>query len=43
MPMEHKGLVKLSEECGELTTVACKLIAYPDGKHPDGKGDLKER
>lgn len=43
MAMKAGGLVKLTEECGELTQVAAKLIAYPDGPHPDGKGDLKAR
>lgn len=33
--MKSKGLVKLVEECGELTQVAAKRIAYPRGKHPD--------
>ncbi len=35
MAMKSKGLVKLVEECGELTQVAAKRIAYPRGKHPD--------
>lgn len=35
MAMKSKGLVKLVEECGELTQVAAKRIAYPTGKHPD--------
>lgn len=35
MPMKSKGLVKLVEECGELTQVAAKRIAYPRGRHPD--------
>lgn len=35
MPMKSKGLVKLMEECGELTQVAAKRVAYPRGKHPD--------
>lgn len=40
MPMSNKGLTKLMEECGELVQVAAKLVAYPDGNHPDGAGDL---
>lgn len=41
MPMQQDGLAKLSEECGELTQVAAKLIAYPHlrrsiQQHPDG-------
>lgn len=35
MAMKSKGLVKLVEECGELTQVAAKRIAYPTGPHPD--------
>lgn len=30
------GVAKLMEECGELMQVLGKLIAYPDGPHPDG-------
>lgn len=30
------GAVKLMEECGELVQALGKLIAYPDGPHPDG-------
>lgn len=37
------GLAKLTEECGELLQVAGKLMAFPDGAHPDGAGDLVER
>lgn len=33
--MKARGLAKLVEECGELTQVAAKRIAYPRGKHPD--------
>lgn len=37
MPMPHSGLAKLCEECGELQTVAAKLLTYPkDDIHPDG-------
>lgn len=36
------GLAKLAEECGELTQVIGKIVAYPDGPHPDGT-DLVER
>jgi MazG nucleotide pyrophosphohydrolase domain len=43
MPMSHKGLMKLIEECGEVIQVAAKLQAYPSGEHPDGKGPLLER
>lgn len=38
-----KGANKLAEECNELCVVLAKLAAYPDGNHPDGAGDLKER
>jgi NTP pyrophosphatase (non-canonical NTP hydrolase) len=37
------GYCKVLEECGELTTVLGKLGPYPDGNHPDGKGDLIRR
>lgn len=37
MPLVHNGLAKLAEECGELTQVAAKKIAYPNtDAHPDG-------
>lgn len=42
MALPHKGLVKLSEECGELIQVASKLVSYPElqtswtDEHPDG-------
>lgn len=46
MPLEKKGLVKLVEECGELTQVAAKKMAldnFESWEHWDGAGDLKER
>ena len=44
MPMPGKGLVKLSEECGELVQIAMKKLNYPDtDQHPDGKGPLIQR
>jgi NTP pyrophosphatase (non-canonical NTP hydrolase) len=43
MPLPSNGLVKLAEECGELTQISMKILAYPVGKHPDGKGDLRTR
>ncbi len=42
MPMRHKGLAKLTEECGELQQVIGKLFQYPnlidctEIQHPDG-------
>ena len=44
MPLEHNGLVKLAEECGELVQAAMKRIARSDGEdiHWDGS-NLKER
>lgn len=42
MPLEHDGLVKLTEECGELIQAAMKRIACPDDIHWDGS-DLKAR
>lgn len=43
MPMVHKGLAKLAEECGELLQIVGKKIAYPEGDHPDQVGDLDFR
>jgi len=43
MVMTFKGLAKLVEEIGELSQVVGKKIAYTDGTHPDGKGDLNSR
>ena len=34
------GLAKFIEEMGELNTILGKLMAFPDGNHPDGEGDL---
>ncbi len=34
---------KLVEELGELLQLLGKLSAFPDGIHPDGKGELKYR
>jgi hypothetical protein len=31
------GLSKLVEECGEVLQVAGKVLAFPDGDHPDGE------
>lgn len=44
MALEHNGLVKLAEECGELVQAAMKKIARSDGEdiHWDGS-NLKER
>jgi len=43
MVMTLNGLAKLTEEIGELIQVVGKKIAYTDGTHPDGKGDLNSR
>ena len=44
MPMEGDGLVKLIEECGELTQIAAKKLTYfYTDVHPDGKGSLDRR
>lgn len=44
MPMTAKGLAKLIEECGELTQIAGKKLAYfHTDEHPDGAGSLRER
>lgn len=37
------GVAKVIEEAGELQQVLGKVMAYPDGEHPDGEGDLTER
>lgn len=36
MGMVSDGLVKLTEECGELIQIAAKNIAYPNLDYPDG-------
>lgn len=38
-----QGICKLVEEQGELLQVIGKLMAFPDGQHPDGQGDLTQR
>lgn len=44
MTMTAKGLAKLLEECGELSQVAAKKLAYySTDKHPDGAGSLDLR
>lgn len=43
MAMALNGLAKLTEELGELGQVVGKLIAYPDGDHPDGGKYLNAR
>lgn len=37
------GALKTLEECGELAQVLGKLLAFPDGEHPDGEGPLTTR
>lgn len=44
MTMTADGLAKLLEECGELSQVAAKKLAYfHTDEHPDGAGSLKTR
>lgn len=43
MTMAANGLAKLAEELGELQQVVGKLLAYPNGTHPDGGPPLLER
>ncbi len=39
-----KGLLKLTEECGELIQIASKKMAFMDTDvHPDGAGSMSER
>lgn len=38
-----RGIGKLTEECGEVLQLLGKLIPFPDGLHPDGKGNLDIR
>lgn len=38
-----KGIAKLIEESGELNQVLGKIIAFPDGNHPDPKFKLTEK
>lgn len=41
--MSRGGLHKLVEESGELQQVVGKILAYPEGEHPDGAGNLRSR
>lgn len=43
MAMAHKGLAKLAEELGELQQVVGKMLAFPEGDHPDGGPPLLRR
>lgn len=43
MAMTNNGLSKLTEELGELLQEVGKLLQYPEGEHPDGRGDLHVR
>ena len=44
MTMTANGLAKLLEECGELSQVAAKKLAYfHTDDHPDGAGSLDKR
>lgn len=38
-----KGIHKVNEELGEILQTTGKIGAFPEGPHPDGKGDLKTR
>lgn len=40
---EWPGAAKIAEEAGEILQLIGKLMAYPDGDHPDGKGPIAER
>lgn len=42
-PDDWPGLAKLIEECAEVVQLGGKIMAYPDGDHPDGEGPLDER
>ncbi|MCE9567938.1 MAG: hypothetical protein K8U57_38550 [Planctomycetes bacterium] len=37
------GIGKLTEEAGEVLQLIGKLIPFPDGEHPDGKENLRDR
>jgi hypothetical protein len=44
MPMTADGVAKLIEECGELTQILGKKLAYwHTDEHPDGKGPISTR
>lgn len=44
MTMSNNGLTKLMEECGELTAIAAKKVAFMHTDvHPDGAGSMKRR
>lgn len=38
-----RGIGKLIEECGEVLQLLGKVVPFPDGPHPDGKGALRDR
>ena len=40
---QWRGIFKLTEECGEVLQLLGKIGPFPDGAHPDGKGDLAPR
>lgn len=42
-PRAWQGLVKMQEECAELSVELAKLSAYPEGFHPDGRGECIRR
>ena len=39
----QEELAELQIEIGQLQQVVAKLVAYPDGNHPDGAGPLHGR
>lgn len=44
MPMAAQGVAKLIEECGELTQILGKKLAYwSTDEHPDGSGSISAR
>lgn len=43
MTVKWRGIHKLTEECGEVLQLLGKLGAFPDGNHPDEKGNLIDR
>lgn len=38
-----RGIGKLIEEAGEVLQLLGKVVPFPDGPHPDGKGALRDR
>ena len=43
MVMALNGIAKYVEELGESLQALGKFLAFPEGPHPDGKGEMRSR